>query len=104
MGLGEAAFKKVLRTREHRERAQPAARARLGLLEKHKDYVLRARDHHRKRDTLKALRIRAANRNPDEFHFGMIKSRLIVQAFHSQCVFSNTAILCLILLGRVGSI
>lgn len=79
MGLGEAAFKKALRTREHRERAQPAARARLGLLEKHKDYVIRARDHHRKRDTLKALRIRAANRNPDEFHFGMIKSRLIVR-------------------------
>ena len=79
MGLGEAAFKKALRTREHRERAQPAARAKLGLLEKHKDYVLRARDFHRKQDALKALRIRAANRNPDEFHFGMIKSRMIVQ-------------------------
>lgn len=78
MGLGERAFKKAIHTREYRERAQPENRKRLGLLEKHKDYVLRARDYHRKQNALKALRIRAANRNPDEFHFGMIKSRIIV--------------------------
>lgn len=78
MGLGERAFKKAITSRAHRERAQPAKRAKLGLLEKHKDYVERARNYHRKQDALKALRTRAANRNPDEFHFGMIKSRMIV--------------------------
>ena len=76
-GLGEAAFKKAIRSREHKERSQLAVRAKLGILEKRKDYVLRARDYHRKQDTLKALKIRARNRNPDEFHFGMINSRLI---------------------------
>lgn len=83
MGLGERAFKKALNTRTHRERSQPAGRAKLGILEKHKDYVLRARDYHRKQDTLKALRVRASHRNPDEFHFGMIKSR-VVKGRHRQ--------------------
>lgn len=78
MGLGETAFKKAVHTKEHRERAQPAKRSKLGLLEKHKDYVQRAREYHRKQNTIKALRVRASNRNPDEFHFGMIKSRMIV--------------------------
>jgi U3 small nucleolar RNA-associated protein 11 len=77
MGLGESAFKKAINTREHRERAQPASRAKLGLLEKKKDYIQRARDYHRKRDTIKALKIRASNRNPDEFNFGMIRSRVV---------------------------
>lgn len=75
--MGDAAFKKAFKPRAHRERAQPAARAKLGILEKHKDYIQRARNYHRKQDTLKALRIRASNRNPDEFNFGMIKSRFI---------------------------
>jgi U3 small nucleolar RNA-associated protein 11 len=51
------------------------ARKKLGLLEKHKDYVKRAKNYHQKQATLKALRVRAYNRNPDEFNFGMIKSK-----------------------------
>lgn len=50
-------------------------RQKLGLLEKHKDYVLRAKDYHSKQDRLKKLRGKAALRNEDEFYFGMIRGR-----------------------------
>ncbi|OLL24175.1 putative U3 small nucleolar RNA-associated protein 11 [Neolecta irregularis DAH-3] len=59
----------------HRERSQPHARRKWGLLEKPKDYRLRARDYHRKQDRLKALRKQAENRNPDEFYFGMMSEK-----------------------------
>jgi U3 small nucleolar RNA-associated protein 11 len=61
--------------RQHRERAQPANRQRLGLLEKHKDYVKRAKDYHSKEDRIRKLRQKAAERNKDEFYFGMISSK-----------------------------
>ena len=62
---------KVFQSRAHRERAQPANRARLGLLEKKSDYLQRARDHQSKRQRIKAMKIRAAYKNPDEFYFKM---------------------------------
>lgn len=68
--------KKVFHSREHRERAQPANRVRLGLLEKKKDYILRARDFQSKKKRLHAMKVKAAYKNPDEFYFGMIKSRV----------------------------
>ncbi|KAK9460422.1 uncharacterized protein V1516DRAFT_676595 [Lipomyces oligophaga] len=61
--------------KEHRERAQPANRRKWGLLEKHKDYVLRARDFHSKEAKLKILREKASLRNPDEFYFAMHNAR-----------------------------
>jgi Utp11 protein len=48
-----------------------AARRRYGLLEKKKDYILRAKDFHNKEKTLVQLRRKAEERNPDEFYFAM---------------------------------
>lgn len=76
------ALKKVFQARAHRERSQPQARQRLGLLEKHSDYVLRARDFHKKENRLKALKQKAAMKNPDEFYFGMINAKTTVQQLH----------------------
>ena len=70
--MSTTAFKNAVRRREHRERHQPAARAGLGLLEKHKDYVQRARNFHAKEARVAALRQKAANRNPDEFYTAMV--------------------------------
>lgn len=61
--------------RTHRERSQPGRRKHFGLLEKHKDYVLRAKDYHRKEDHLKLLREKARNKNPDEFYFKMVNTK-----------------------------
>lgn len=61
--------------KQHRERGQLGHRQKLGLLEKHKDYVLRAKDYHSKQERLKKLRGKAALRNQDEFYFGMIRSK-----------------------------
>ncbi|KAF7339278.1 hypothetical protein MSAN_02141300 [Mycena sanguinolenta] len=57
--------------RNHKERSQLANRARLGILEKHKDYVKRAQDYHSKQDRLTRLKQKAAERNKDEFYFSM---------------------------------
>ena len=70
---GDRSYRNLVNRREHRERSQPAKRRRLGLLEKHKDYVLRARDFHRKERAITNLKRKADERNPDEFYFGMIK-------------------------------
>lgn len=59
----------------HKERSQPSKRKHFGLLEKHKDYVLRAKDFHRKEDHLKLLREKARNKNPDEFYYKMINTK-----------------------------
>lgn len=61
--------------KQHRERAQPQNRKKWGLLEKKKDYKLRAADYHRKQAQLALLRAKAESRNDDEFNFGMIRNK-----------------------------
>jgi U3 small nucleolar RNA-associated protein 11 len=64
-----------LHRRSHKERSQLAHRSKLGLLEKHKDYVLRARDYRSKRERIRTLRLKAESRNRDEFYFGMNRKK-----------------------------
>uniref|UniRef100_A0A7S0UPS3 U3 small nucleolar RNA-associated protein 11 n=1 Tax=Polytomella parva TaxID=51329 RepID=A0A7S0UPS3_9CHLO len=59
----------------HKERSQPAHRLKLGLLEKHKDYVKRARNFHKKEKVIRALKRKAEERNEDEFYHAMEKAR-----------------------------
>ncbi|KAK1635995.1 small-subunit processome [Colletotrichum phormii] len=67
-----SSMRNAVQRRSHRERAQPLERQRFGLLEKHKDYSLRAKDYNKKKATIKSLREKAADRNEDEFYFGML--------------------------------
>ncbi|KAF2969689.1 hypothetical protein GQX73_g3880 [Xylaria multiplex] len=68
-----SSLRNAVNRRVHRERDQLQDRKnRYGLLEKHKDYRLRAQDHNRKKAQLKALKKKAEDRNEDEFYFGML--------------------------------
>ena len=71
-----ASLRNAMKRRTHKERHQPAKRQkRFGLLEKKKDYVVRARDYRRKQGRLRILKEKAETRNPDEFYFGMVNRR-----------------------------
>ncbi|KAK3310466.1 small-subunit processome [Chaetomium strumarium] len=70
-----SSLRNSVQRRAHRERAQPLERQRLGLLEKHKDYQKRAKDYNKKKAVLKSLRQKAAERNEDEFYFGMMSRK-----------------------------
>ncbi|KAJ0839893.1 putative small-subunit processome, Utp11 protein [Helianthus annuus] len=72
-----SSLRNAVQRRAHKERAQPKERKRFGLLEKHKDYVVRAKAFHKKEDYLQKLKEKAANRNPDEFYFKMINSKTV---------------------------
>jgi hypothetical protein len=78
-GVRSSTWKNITPRREHRERAQPNYRANMGLLEKHKDYVKRAKDFNSKKEKLKDLKRKAEERNPDEYYFRMVKSRTKVR-------------------------
>lgn len=72
-----SAFKNVIKRKIHKERSQPYERQKLGLLEKKKDYRLRAKDYHRKEDTVNKLKEKASLKNPDEFYFKMNSSKTV---------------------------
>ncbi|KAF9729017.1 hypothetical protein PMIN06_005478 [Paraphaeosphaeria minitans] len=69
-----SSMRNAVQRRNHKERAQPEERKKWGLLEKRKDYKLRAHDHKAKQARLKTLKEKASERNPDEFSFGMMSS------------------------------
>ncbi|KAJ0100395.1 hypothetical protein Patl1_21017 [Pistacia atlantica] len=48
-----SSLKNAIPRRAHKERAQPHSRKKFGLLEKHKDYVVRAKAYHQKEETLR---------------------------------------------------
>ncbi|KAL6298684.1 small-subunit processome [Sparassis latifolia] len=70
-----SSLRNSIHRRNHKERSQLSHRARFGILEKHKDYVLRARDYHSKQDRLNLLKRKAADRNKDEFYFAMTRQK-----------------------------
>lgn len=69
-----SSFRKAAPRRTHKERSQLGARTHMGLLEKKKDYKIRSADYHRKENAIKALKVKAEFRNPDEFYHKMISS------------------------------
>ncbi|EEH09796.1 conserved hypothetical protein [Histoplasma capsulatum G186AR] len=77
-----SSMRNAVQRRPHRERAQPSSREKWGILEKHKDYTLRARDYNVKKAKLQRLREKARDRNPDEFAFGMMSEKSNRQGRH----------------------
>ncbi|KAK5938468.1 hypothetical protein PMZ80_009439 [Knufia obscura] len=70
-----SSLRNAVARRPHKERSQPTSRAKWGLLEKHKDYSLRAADFNQKKKKLNILTQKTKEKNPDEFSFGMLSSK-----------------------------
>lgn len=64
-----------IQKKQHKERSQTQDRAKYGLLEKKKDYRLRAADYHKKQAALKALKHKAKSYNPDEYYHAMTSKK-----------------------------
>lgn len=79
---GASTMRNAVKRVTHKERAQPKSRKRFGLLEKHKDYIERANDFKKKKATIKNLKKKAADRNPDEFYFNMHNSQVTNGVHH----------------------
>ncbi|KAF6032234.1 UTP11L [Bugula neritina] len=73
-----SSFKNAMKSvqKSHKERSQPSFRSDLGHLEKKRDYKVRANDRAKKEKALKKLRLKAAERNPNEFTRKMIVTKL----------------------------
>ncbi|XP_067946681.1 probable U3 small nucleolar RNA-associated protein 11 [Watersipora subatra] len=73
-----SSFKNALKSVEkaHKERTQPSHRKDLGYLEKKRDYKVRANDRARKTKALQKLKLKALEKNPNEFTRKMIVTRM----------------------------
>ncbi|KAJ9656131.1 hypothetical protein H2198_005187 [Neophaeococcomyces mojaviensis] len=69
-----SSLRNAVARRPHKERSQPQSRQKWGLLEKHKDYSLRAKDYNTKKQKLEILSQKSREKHPDEFAFGMLSS------------------------------
>ena len=70
-------FDNAVKRKTHKERGQLTGRKKLGILEKKKDYRLRARDFERKKKKIVELQKKADLRNEDEFYFAMKNSKTV---------------------------
>ncbi|KAI9368100.1 small-subunit processome [Aspergillus egyptiacus] len=77
-----SSMRNAVQRRQHRERGQLQGREKWGILEKHKDYSLRAKDYNAKKAKLKRLEEKVRDRNPDEFAFGMMSAHSQKQGKH----------------------
>ncbi|EED22249.1 U3 small nucleolar RNA-associated protein Utp11, putative [Talaromyces stipitatus ATCC 10500] len=77
-----SSMRNAVHRRQHRERGQLEGREKWGILEKHKDYSLRAKDYNLKQQKLQRLREKARDRNPDEFAYGMLSDKNAQQGKH----------------------
>ncbi|GLB01100.1 hypothetical protein AtubIFM57143_010478 [Aspergillus tubingensis] len=77
-----SSMRNAVQRRNHRERGQLEGREKWGILEKHKDYSLRAKDYNTKKEKIKRLQEKVRDRNPDEFAFGMMSSSSARQGRH----------------------
>ncbi|PYI00929.1 U3 small nucleolar RNA-associated protein 11 [Aspergillus sclerotiicarbonarius CBS 121057] len=77
-----SSMRNAVQRRNHRERGQLEGREKWGILEKHKDYSLRAKDYNTKKEKIKRLQEKVRDRNPDEFAFGMMSGNSAKQGKH----------------------
>ncbi|KAH8698813.1 small-subunit processome [Talaromyces proteolyticus] len=77
-----SSMRNAVHRRQHRERGQLEGRGKWGILEKHKDYSLRAQDYNLKKQKLGRLREKARDRNVDEFAYGMLSDKNARQGKH----------------------
>ena len=70
-------LKKYIPKRKFRERSQLERRKKTGFLEKKQDYKLRANDFQMKAGKYKKLKEEARLKNPEEFYFKMVKSKVV---------------------------
>ncbi len=75
-------FKNHFKQVDYKERSQLRERSHLGLLEKAKDYKLRAKDYRTKQERLTKLRVKASLKNDDEYYKQMHKSHLNSRGRH----------------------